>query len=589
MASNNLSPKPQQKEKYASTNNIFQKKNINRSLIPIISQTFRSFNLGTEQSYGLQFKEWKQGKTEQSKTNYNNLSITNSLEQFYYNKTVKPKRTIPNKQQVEKTNKLLHNKVSSSQSTVLKKTKQRSEIFNQKLLEIHKPEPQENVSVPKIEKNLRKIWQFVPNKIEEPNFTQFKNNPKNLTNINQNSFSPFFNFEKEEKSQQENVQKQKQKQKQIESQKQKQKQKEFSQTLETFQSFQNYKPKQVKRKNSLTDSKQIYSSIRNPNNNRNKQGRMTTREHPLGENPSRTLFVRNIDSKTSDDELYQIFQKYGRISSIYSKTKYRGFVMVQFCDLRDATTAIKMLQGYTIHSRKIDIHFSIPKCNKKKLPIENEGCLRCQNLPMTLPEKEIWNLFAIYGDIRGISDSLDSKDKIVEYFDIRDSEKAFQELDMKRIRGKTIRLLFYKKPTIQLNSPKIETFKEMNSLDNKQRQVQQEKYHPNQQQQQQQQQTQIIKLYQFHQQQQQQQQPRSQQRGQQQQYQNTDFFQNIHYFPQKNQTNQQQQQEQQPQQRQTYVYPQYGYAQQMYFQNSQPYYEQTSSTQYFPNSQSPFN
>lgn len=84
-------------------------------------------------------------------------------------------------------------------------------------------------------------------------------------------------------------------------------------------------------------------------------------EHPYGEHPSRTLFVRNINSNVEDSELRALFEQYGDIRTLYTACKHRGFVMISYYDIRDARTAMRALQNKPLRRRKLDIHFSIPK------------------------------------------------------------------------------------------------------------------------------------------------------------------------------------------------------------------------------------
>lgn len=67
-------------------------------------------------------------------------------------------------------------------------------------------------------------------------------------------------------------------------------------------------------------------------------------EHPLGEYPSRTLFVRNINIHTTDDELLTLFSQCGEVRSMYTACKHRGFVMISYHDIRASTRAKQVLQ-----------------------------------------------------------------------------------------------------------------------------------------------------------------------------------------------------------------------------------------------------
>ena len=121
-------------------------------------------------------------------------------------------------------------------------------------------------------------------------------------------------------------------------------------------------------------------------------------EHPYGEHPSRTLFVRNIHSSVDDEELRSLFSVRSRpftphglllltvmcgarmhvqncgtdlslqIRSMYTQCKHRGFVMISYFDIRDAKTAMQNLQNKVVRGRKLDIHYSIPKVSTRNHP-----------------------------------------------------------------------------------------------------------------------------------------------------------------------------------------------------------------------------
>jgi len=55
------------------------------------------------------------------------------------------------------------------------------------------------------------------------------------------------------------------------------------------------------------------------------------------------------------------WQQYGDIRTTYTACKHRGFVMISYYDLRAAQNAMKALQNRSLRSRKLDIHYSIPK------------------------------------------------------------------------------------------------------------------------------------------------------------------------------------------------------------------------------------
>ncbi|AQL02818.1 Protein MEI2-like 5 [Zea mays] len=122
-------------------------------------------------------------------------------------------------------------------------------------------------------------------------------------------------------------------------------------------------------------------------------------EHPFGEHPSRTLFVRNINSNVEDSELRSLFEQYGDIRTLYTATKHRGFVMISYFDIRAARNAMRALQNKPLRRRKLDIHFSIPKENPSDKDL-NQGTLVIFNLDPSVSNEEVRQIFGAYGEVK---------------------------------------------------------------------------------------------------------------------------------------------------------------------------------------------
>ncbi|KAJ8420480.1 hypothetical protein Cgig2_030934 [Carnegiea gigantea] len=163
-------------------------------------------------------------------------------------------------------------------------------------------------------------------------------------------------------------------------------------------------------------------------------------EHPLGEHPSRTLFVRNINSNVEDSELRSLFQQYGDIRTLYTACKHRGFVMISYYDIRDARAAMRALQNKPLRRRKLDIHFSIPKDNPTEKDI-NQGTLVVFNLDPSVSNEELRAIFGAYGEVKEIRETPRKKHhKFVEFYDVRSAEAALRALNRSDIAGKRIKL-----------------------------------------------------------------------------------------------------------------------------------------------------
>ncbi|CAK8534535.1 unnamed protein product [Lathyrus sativus] len=163
-------------------------------------------------------------------------------------------------------------------------------------------------------------------------------------------------------------------------------------------------------------------------------------EHPYGEHPSRTLFVRNINSNVEDNELRTLFEQYGDIRTLYTACKHRGFVMISYYDIRAARTAMRALQNKPLRRRKLDIHFSIPKDNPSDKDI-NQGTLVAFNLDPSVSNEDLRQIFGAYGEVKEIRETPHKRHhKFIEFYDVRAAETALKLLNRSDIAGKRIKL-----------------------------------------------------------------------------------------------------------------------------------------------------
>ncbi|KAJ7947242.1 Protein MEI2-like [Quillaja saponaria] len=163
-------------------------------------------------------------------------------------------------------------------------------------------------------------------------------------------------------------------------------------------------------------------------------------EHPYGEHPSRTLFVRNINSNVEDSELRVLFEQYGDIRTLYTACKHRGFVMISYYDIRAARTAMRALQNKPLRRRKLDIHFSIPKDNPSDKDI-NQGTLVVFNLDPSVSNEDLRQIFGSYGEVKEIRETPHKRHhKFIEFYDVRAAEAALKSLNRSDIAGKRIKL-----------------------------------------------------------------------------------------------------------------------------------------------------
>jgi len=163
-------------------------------------------------------------------------------------------------------------------------------------------------------------------------------------------------------------------------------------------------------------------------------------EHPYGEHPSRTLFVRNINSNVEDFELRGLFEQHGDIRTLYTACKHRGFVMISYYDIRAARSAMRALQNKPLRRRKLDIHFSIPKDNPSDKDV-NQGTLVVFNLDPSVTNDDLRVIFGAYGEVKEIRETPHKRHhKFIEFYDVRAADAALRALNRSDIAGKRIKL-----------------------------------------------------------------------------------------------------------------------------------------------------
>ncbi|KAE8670892.1 APO protein 3 [Hibiscus syriacus] len=163
-------------------------------------------------------------------------------------------------------------------------------------------------------------------------------------------------------------------------------------------------------------------------------------EHPYGELPSRTLFVRNINSNVEDSELKSLFEQYGDIQTLYTASKHRGFIMISYYDKRAARNAMRALQNKPLRRRELDIHYSIPKdiaCVKDV----DQGTLVVFNLDSSVSADELQRIFGAFGEIKEICDASNIHNHtVIEFYDVRAAGAALNALNSSNSAEKQIKL-----------------------------------------------------------------------------------------------------------------------------------------------------
>ena len=119
---------------------------------------------------------------------------------------------------------------------------------------------------------------------------------------------------------------------------------------------------------------------------------------------NRNLLIKNLDIKMSQCEFYNIFLKYGDISS--GKIEYdkngisKGFGYIYYYNKESAEKAKNELNNKEFYGKKIQIVNLIPTKSKK---FNNNVTIFILNLPSNVNKEEIKSIFGKYGKIIDIS------------------------------------------------------------------------------------------------------------------------------------------------------------------------------------------
>ena len=80
----------------------------------------------------------------------------------------------------------------------------------------------------------------------------------------------------------------------------------------------------------------------------------------------KSLFVGNLDSETTQEELRKLFEAYGQVMQIHiirdrDSGLPRGFAFVEMTNAAEAEKAIKALNGSILRDRTLSVSYARPR------------------------------------------------------------------------------------------------------------------------------------------------------------------------------------------------------------------------------------
>ena len=183
-------------------------------------------------------------------------------------------------------------------------------------------------------------------------------------------------------------------------------------------------------------------------NNQNFNGSNIIVKHfiPLDEriNPN-NLFVGNLPYDMTQEELFDIFSKFGKISMLIIKkfpnSDNANYAQINFEDKQDANNAINSLDKFYIRGKNLNVKFFLSQnkvTNDNNKDDENNiPMLIINDLPNSLDNEDLLkNIFEVYGKIKkyGIIKENNKKIGVIIYSNLEEAESAKNGMSSQKLK-----------------------------------------------------------------------------------------------------------------------------------------------------------
>ncbi|UJR37082.1 hypothetical protein I4U23_029786 [Adineta vaga] len=165
---------------------------------------------------------------------------------------------------------------------------------------------------------------------------------------------------------------------------------------------------------------------RSPTNRRSPSHRVNLEHEPvIQQEPSRTLFIENLERNITESVLEQIFSRYGLIEDIRvknpsSSSSKRASAIIKFENMETAYRARQAMDGQSIGETICKIGYGRTGPSRH---------LWIGNISKNMRRRDLEHIFSRYGPIEKFRCSFGSSSAIITYVDIEDAIKARTKLN----------------------------------------------------------------------------------------------------------------------------------------------------------------
>lgn len=158
---------------------------------------------------------------------------------------------------------------------------------------------------------------------------------------------------------------------------------------------------------------------------------------------SRTLKITNVNINSLEEEIFVLFNNKYSINKIYMNQINEGIVFIEFFDLRHATAAKLLFNGYNFNNQIINISYGPLQISTDLKKPNNNGTIVIFHLPNNISNEELNTFFNRFGEIREIRSTPNkNSQKFIEYWDIRAAEKALLTMNYQFFQGSRLSIEF---------------------------------------------------------------------------------------------------------------------------------------------------